>query len=70
MVTIRGEFMKATCIEWDTDGNEELLKELPSEIEIPKEIAIDENRDFNYEEIENYLSDMTGFCFFGYVLED
>lgn len=29
--------MKAINIEWDTDGDMELLKQLPTEIEIPEE---------------------------------
>ena len=59
--------MKATCIEWDTDGDKELSKQLPAEIELPEELTAGE---IDYEGIENYLSDKTGFCLFGYVLEE
>ena len=31
--------MKAINIKWDTDGDLELLQELPKEIEIPKDMA-------------------------------
>ena len=48
--------MKAINIEWDTDGDMELL---PTEIEIPEEI-VDED------EISDYLSDQTGFCHYGF----
>ena len=54
--------MKATCIEWDTDGED---IELPEEITLPECFAEDD-----FEDIEDYLSDQTGFCVFGYVLED
>lgn len=54
--------MKATNIEWDVDDLED-LDYLPTEIEIP-EGMIDE------EEISDYISDETGFCHNGFVLED
>jgi hypothetical protein len=59
--------MKATCIDWDTDGDEEVLKELPTEIELPNELT---DGEIDYDGIEDYLSNKTGFCHFGYVLED
>lgn len=62
--------MKATCIEWDTDGNEDILSELPTEINLPDEIAMDEDGNVDYDGIDDYLSDKTGFCHTGYVLED
>lgn len=55
--------MKAINIKWDTDGDMKLLKQLPTEIKIPKDI-IDE------EEISDYLSDLMGFCHFGFELID
>ena len=54
--------MKAINILWDTDGEE---VDLPNEIEIPD--WIDEDDD---DEISDYLSDVTGFCHFGYELVD
>ena len=59
--------MKATCIEWDTDGDKELLKELPTEMELPEELT---DGEIDYEGIEDFLSNETGFCLCGYVLED
>lgn len=55
--------MKAVNIKWDTDGDMELLEELPTEIEIPEGMT-------DEEEISDYISDETGFCHNGYVLED
>ena len=54
--------MKATNIEWDVNELED-LEYLPTEIKLP-EGMIDE------EEISDYISDETGFCHNGYVLED
>ena len=48
----------------------ELRKQLPKEIELPKEIAIDENGNINYDGIDDYLSYVTGVCHEGYVVED
>lgn len=53
--------MKATCIEWDTDTAEEKEK-LPSEIVLPDSMT-------SPEEIDDYLSNVTGYCHKGYVLE-
>lgn len=53
--------MKATNIEWDYGEytDEDIL--LPTEVEIPENITEDE--------VSDYLSDLTGFCHYGYVLE-
>lgn len=53
--------MKAINIEWDTDGDMELLKELPTEMEIPEGME-------DGEEISDYISDETGFCYYGFEL--
>lgn len=55
--------MKAINIKWDIDGDIELSKQLPTEMEIPKGMT-DEG------EISDYLSDETGFCHFGFELID
>lgn len=47
--------MKAINIKWDTDGDLELLEELPTEIRIPSGMT-------DEEEISDYLSRVTGFC--------
>lgn len=61
--------MKAVNIKWDTDGDLELLQELPKEIEIP-ECLIDEDTDKDEyeEEISDYISDVAGFCHYGFEL--
>lgn len=53
--------MKATNIKWDTDGDMELLSELPTELEIPEGME-------DEEEISDYLTDVTGFCYFSFML--
>lgn len=55
--------MKATNIQWDTDGDEEILADLPTEIEIPESMT-------DEEEISDYISDETGFCHYGFELEE
>ena len=57
---------KAINILWDVDDDdekmsaEEILKQLPTEIEIPDEI--------DDEDVADYLSDQTGFCHFGFAI--
>ena len=53
--------MKATKIQWDVD-DEEALKYLPTEIDIPHGME-------DIEEISDYLSDVSGYCHKGFVLE-
>ena len=61
--------MKAMNIKWDTDGDEELAKELPDTIEIPEELANEaKNLNDENEAISDYLSDVTGFCHYGFDL--
>lgn len=55
--------MKVLNIKWDTDGDMELLEQLPTEMDIPEGI-MDE------EEISDYLTDETGFCHYGFELVD
>lgn len=66
--------MKATNIKWDvTDGTEnmtqdqinEILNTLPTEIDIPNELT---DGEIDYDSIDDYLSNQTGFCHTGYVL--
>lgn len=54
--------MKAVCIIWDVDYEED-LELLPKEIEIPDGM-MDED------EISDYLSDTTGYCHKGFYLEE
>ena len=53
---------KAVHIKWDTDGDEKIKEKLPKEISIPRDIT-DEDA------ISDYLSDLTGFCHNGFLLE-
>lgn len=53
--------MKATNIMWDVNYDED-NDLLPSEIEIPEGME-------DEDEISDYLSDTTGYCHKGYVLE-
>lgn len=55
--------MKAINIQWDTDGDQDLLKELPTKIDIPD--GMDDE-----DEISDYISDVTGFCHYGFELEE
>lgn len=58
--------MRAVNIQWVTDGYE---VDLPSEMEIPDK-CIDENGEVDYEDVENYLSDTTGWLHEGFEIED
>ena len=62
--------MKATAIRWDTDGDESLAKTLPSEIEIPDNIALRAKLENDEDVISDYLSQVTGFCHYGYNLSE
>lgn len=55
--------MKAINIMWDVDFEED-RENLPTEIEIPDDIADDDDA------ISDYLSDVSGFCHFGFELVD
>ena len=55
--------MRAIHIEWDTDGDMELLKELPTEMELPKGMT-------DEEEISDWITEQEGFCNKGFFLED
>lgn len=50
--------LKAINIKWDTDGDKEVLNELPTEVTIP------ENTE--EEDVCDYLSDEYGYCVFGF----
>lgn len=60
--------MKATNIEWDVSDNDMTDEEMQDTLEIlPKEIDIPDGID--EDAVSDYLSELTGFCVFGYVLE-
>lgn len=61
-IKIAGKTMlKATNILWDVDYDDD--GELPTEIDIPEGIT-------DEDEISDYLSEVTGYCHQGYVLEE
>lgn len=57
--------MLATEIKWDTDGDTEALASLPTEVEIPQDIADLDDDDA----ISDWLSDTFGYCHFGFGIE-
>ena len=63
--------MKAVNIKWDTDGDMKVFESLPTEIEIPEGITKDiEDMDDYNNEIGDYISEVTGFCHYGFELAD
>lgn len=63
--------LKAINIKWDTDGDDEVLNELPMEMIIPEELEEMYKKDKEYalEEISDWLSEETGFCHDGFEIE-
>ena len=60
--------MKATNIEWDVSDNDMTDEEMQDTLDIlPKEIDIPDEIDEDV--VSDYLSELTGFCVFGYVLD-
>lgn len=62
--------MKAINIDWDVDFEHDV--DLPIEIDIPKDIAIkalNENGEINDEIISDYITDLVGYCHFGFEIE-
>lgn len=62
--------LKAINIKWDTDGDKEVLNELPTEMIIPDELEelYKKDREYVLEEISDWLSDETGFCHNGFEI--
>lgn len=54
--------MKAVNIKWDVDDPED-MDLLPTEIEIPEGMT-------DEDEISDYISDETGYCHYGFDLDD
>lgn len=65
--------LKAINIKWDTDGDMEVLNELPTELIIPDDLEElykrKEDREYALEEITDWLSEDTGFCHDGFEIE-
>lgn len=60
--------LKAINIKWDTDGDEEVLQDLPTEMIIPDYLEdwYSSDREYVMEEISDWLSEETGFCHDGF----
>ena len=58
--------MKAINIKWDVDELED-LDYLPTEVEIPDYLTIDDEDDLLYD-VSDWLSDEYGFCHDGFEL--
>lgn len=56
--------VKCTEIQWDTDGDKELFKSLPQEVEITLDDCVES--DYLDDELADALSDEYGFCMFGF----
>lgn len=65
--------LKVINIKWDTDGDMEVLNELPTELIIPDDLEEiykrKEDREYALEEIADWLSEDTGFCHDGFEIE-
>lgn len=59
--------VKCTEIQWDTDGDKELFKSLPQEVEITLDDCVED--DYLDDELADALSDLYGFCIEGYNYE-
>lgn len=61
---------KAVNIKWDTDGDTEVLDDLPKEMKLPDKLQklCDIDMEDAMEEISDWLSDETGFCHYGFEL--
>lgn len=61
-----------TNIQWDTDGDEKILKDLPTELSIDADtlnISNENDSEKVEETISDYLSDSYGFCHYGFNFE-
>lgn len=61
--------LKAINIKWDTDGDKEVLQDLPTEMIIPEWLEEEYDPDDPYnEEISDWLSEEIGFCHYGFEI--
>ena len=64
--------MKVVKIKWDTDGDKELLKTLPKEIDISNEFDVKDYEDDEeqlLDDISDWLTDTFGYCHFGFEVK-
>lgn len=64
--------IKAVNIKWNTDGDKEVLDNLPKEMIIPDELECIYKADlpWAFGRISDWLSDETGFCHNGFKIEN
>lgn len=62
--------LKAINIKWDTDGDEKVLQDLPTEMILPVGLEEDYYSDMKdiMEDISDWLSEETGFCHDGFEI--
>jgi len=56
-------------IEWDTDGNNDVARSLPSKVAVEVDLVEDSEAGSINDQICNQLSDLVGFCVLDYKLE-
>ena len=64
--------MKVVKIKWDTDGDKELLKTLPKEIDLSNEFDVKDYEDDEeqlLDDISDWLTDTYGYCHFGFEVK-
>lgn len=64
--------MKVVKIKWDTDGDKELLKTMPKEIDISNEFDVKDYEDDEeqlLDDISDWLTDTYGYCHFGFEVK-
>ena len=64
--------MKVVKIKWDTDGDKELLKTLPKEIDISNEFDVKDYEDDEeqlLDDISDWLTHTYGYCHFGFEVK-
>ena len=64
--------MKVVKIKWDTDGDKELLKTLPKEIDISNEFDVKDYEDDEeqlLDDISDWLTDTYGYFHFGFEVK-
>lgn len=58
-------------IEWDTDGDTELLEQLPTETTLEIDLGVDAaDEDDVLDLIADELSDIYGYCHFGFTCKE
>lgn len=62
--------MKAINIQWDIDYPEELPTALPTDIEIPDDIIIEDDYEATLDAISDYITDCTGYCHKGFEVKE